>query len=106
MFVQVVEHYQLKGEATAHIIPGEVYIDNLQITIKLAPHSEKAWKKSIKLKYRTAIIGAQKTTTHLNMKVCYSRTPPKSPITFTRMPRGEEPAMWCTGTIPMIQTTL
>ena len=66
---QILEYYSRKGEKIDHLLPGEIYLNNFQMTINLASESEKDWKKAIKLNYKTVIIGSQKTTTNLNMKV-------------------------------------
>ena len=50
-------------------MPGEVFVSNFQMTIILDEKSASAWKKVIKQKYKTVIVGSQKTTNNLNMKV-------------------------------------
>ena len=59
-----------KGESIDQVLPGEIFVSNFQITIMLEENSASAWKKAIKLDYKNAIIiGSQKTTTNINMKV-------------------------------------
>ena len=62
------KYFSNKCENIDHLLPGEIVESNFQITIKLAADSENAWKKAIKMKYKSVIIGSQKTTTHLNME--------------------------------------
>ena len=66
---QVLTHFRDCGESIDHLLPGEIYLSNFQFTINLAPDSSQAWKKAIKLNYQNVIIGSQKTTTTLVMKV-------------------------------------
>ena len=66
---QVLTHFRDNGESIDHLLPGDIYLSNFQITISLAPDSAQAWKKAIKLNYQNVIIGSQKTTTTLVMKV-------------------------------------
>ena len=81
-------------------LPGELFVNNFQITILLDKKSASAWKKAIKLTYKTVIIGSQKTTTNINMEVRnfsfnkrYNKT--------HREQRAWERAMLSTGTILM-----
>ena len=67
--LQLLNHFKAGGDPTEQILPGEVFVSNLQITILLEEKSVSAWKKAIKLTYKTVIIGSQKTTTNINMKV-------------------------------------
>ena len=60
-----------RGDPTEQVLPGEIFVNNFQKTIKLEENSCSAWKKAIKQNYKTAIIGSQKTTTNINMKVRY-----------------------------------
>ena len=66
---QLVKVFSEKGERTDNIIPGEIYIKNFQFTLSLVKGSAGVWKKAIKQNYQSVIIGSQKTTTMLNMKV-------------------------------------
>jgi hypothetical protein len=59
----------MRGDPVDQVLPGEIFINNFQITIMLNEKSASAWKKAIKLNYKTVIIGSQKTTTNINMKV-------------------------------------
>ena len=62
---------KMRGDPVDQVLPGEIFLNNFQITITLAEKSASAWKKAIKLTYKTVIIGSQKTTTNINMKVKY-----------------------------------
>ena len=66
---QLVGVFKEKGEKTESLIPGDIFINNFQITLKLVKGSASAWKKGIKQTYQSVIIGAQKITSMLNMKV-------------------------------------
>ena len=59
----------MRGDSVDQVLPGEIFVNNFQITIPLDEKSASAWKKAIKLNYKTVIIGSQKTTTNINMKV-------------------------------------
>ena len=59
----------MRGDPVDQVLPGEIFVSNFQITIMLDEKSASAWKKAIKLTYKTVIIGSQKTTTNINMKV-------------------------------------
>ena len=54
----------MRGDPVDQVLPGEIFVNNFQITIMLDEKS--AWKKATKLTYKT---GSQKTTTNINMKV-------------------------------------
>ena len=59
----------MRGDPVDQVLPGEIFVNNFQITIMLDEKSASAWKKAIKLTYKNVIIGSQKTTTNINMKV-------------------------------------
>ena len=59
----------IRGDQVKDTLPGEIFVNNFQITIILEEKSASAWKKAIKQTYKTVIIGSQKSTTNLNMKV-------------------------------------
>ena len=67
---KILDHFRDRGESTDHLLPstGEVYVGNFQITISLQADSAATWKKAIRISYQNVIVGAQKTTTHINMK--------------------------------------
>ena len=50
-------------------MPGEIFVKNFQFTIAIQAGSAHGWKKAIKQSYPNVIIGSQKATTNLNMKV-------------------------------------
>ena len=88
----------MRGDPVDQVLPGEIFINNFQITIPLAEKSASAWKKAIKLTYQTVIIGSQKTTTNINMKVkslIFTKAIKQTP----REQRALEPVMLSTGTI-------
>jgi hypothetical protein len=71
IYFQLLGILKTRGDPTEQVLPGEIFVNNFQITIKLEENSCSAWKKAIKQNYKNAIIGSQKTTTNINMKVRY-----------------------------------
>lgn len=65
---QILDFCKDEGQPTENYLPGEIFVNNFQITISLQTDSSSAWRKVIKSSYQNVIIGAQKTTTNLNMK--------------------------------------
>jgi hypothetical protein len=91
---------KMRGDPVDQVLPGEIFVSNFQITIMLDEKSASAWKKAIKLTYKTVIIGSQKTTTNINMEVrnfSFNKRHNKTP----REQRAWERAMLSTGTILM-----
>ena len=62
-------HLKGKGESLGGVMPGEIFVKNFQFTIAIQAGSAHGWKKAIKQSYPNVIIGSQKATTNLNMKV-------------------------------------
>ena len=85
--LKVMEHLQSGGTDVSSVLPGEIFVRNQQFTIHLQSGSHHAWRKAIRQleicslilfisvhfsrqTYPDVIIGAQKTSHNLNMKVC------------------------------------
>ena len=66
---QLVKYLSSKGEAVTGVMPGDIYVNNCQFTIAVQQASNFAWKKAIKQSYPDVIIGAQKSSHNINMKV-------------------------------------
>ena len=99
--LQLVEQFAGRGERIENIIPGDIYIKNFQFTLSLVRGSAGAWKKGIKQTYQNVIVGSQKTTTMLNMKVTLSISYAWSLTSPSRLPKDVEPVMSSTGTTLM-----
>ena len=74
-------------------MPGEIFVKNFQFTIPIQAGSANSWKKAIKQSYPNVIIGSQKATTNLNMKVSILSYRIKRFVLTFREQRDAEPDM-------------
>ena len=68
LIFQLINHYKNEGETTDQLLPGEIFVNNFQLTLHLQPGSSSTWKKAIRTMNPNVIVGSQKTTTNLNMR--------------------------------------
>ena len=67
----MVRHLKDQGENVSAVLPGEIFLNNFQFTIQTQQGSNFAWKKAIKQTYPDVIVGSQKSSHNINMKVSF-----------------------------------
>ena len=93
LFQQLIGHLKSSGDNITSLMPGEIFVSNFQCSIQLQSNAGNAWKKAIRSvptnipikdrgigatynilfrqTYPDVIVGSQKQSQNLNMKVIY-----------------------------------